>query len=441
MRKLIYLILLLIPANVFAEESITDKCKITLNDKQYARITDNNYSTFINATTDENLKIVCEEEFKSIYIMYNIASTTGELKYNDITIETGTNKYLNEVIKLKENTLEATIKYSDDFSISEIYIFKDELPKWVQDWQTLDKADLMLFSTHSDDEQLFFAGLMPTYIDKGYKIQVVYFTNHYNNTLRYHEQLEGLWTIGIKYYPVISSFPDAYSESLEGALNNLNRAGFTREDALAYEVNQIRKFQPYVVVGHDEKGEYSHGQHILNTDVLKEAIEKANDKTYQTNEKLETWKIQKLYLHLYGQNKITLDYDIPLEHYEGKTAYEVSKEGYAKHYSQQYTWFTEWLKGPNNSFTSAKQIKTYNPAHYGLYYSSVGEDVSKNDMFENVKFPISEIIFNSDNSNASIKLKNNYSYIINNQKEIYIIITGFFIILITSIVIHNKKRR
>ena len=37
MKKLIYLILLLIPTNVFAEESTTDKCKITLNDKQYAR--------------------------------------------------------------------------------------------------------------------------------------------------------------------------------------------------------------------------------------------------------------------------------------------------------------------------------------------------------------------------------------------------------------------
>ncbi|MBQ4178508.1 MAG: DUF4406 domain-containing protein, partial [Elusimicrobia bacterium] len=42
----------------------------------------------------------------------------------------------------------------------------------------LKQADMMLFSTHADDEHLWFAGLLPTYVDRGYDIQVVYFTNH-----------------------------------------------------------------------------------------------------------------------------------------------------------------------------------------------------------------------------------------------------------------------
>ncbi|MBE6155681.1 MAG: hypothetical protein E7164_02865 [Firmicutes bacterium] len=437
MKKLIYILALLLPVSVNAEEILNNQCKITAGENEYARIEDDNYSTFVNFNKDLQINIECDTNFKNIYIMYNKKNTEGSLNYNNKEFEFGKNGYLNEVLKLKSNTKKATLTYDDNFSIAEIYILGESLPKWVQDWQTLEKSDLMLFSTHADDEQLFFAGLMPTYIDKGYKIQVVYFTNHYNNTLRYHEQLEGLWTIGIKYYPVISTFPDAYSTSLDGAIANLNSSGYTVDDALAFEVNQIRKFRPYVVVGHDEKGEYSHGQHILNTDVLKKAIKEAANGDYHADN--DPWQISKLYLHLYNQNQIILDYDIPLKSYGGKTAYEVAKEGYAKHYSQQYTWFTDWLNGPNNSYTSATEIKTYNPAVYGLYYSSVGEDNEKNDMFENVKFPISEIIFNDKTSSPLEKFKKNYLNL-NNQEKI-ILYSGLAIIFIsiTLVMIKNKK--
>jgi len=58
------------------------------------------------------------------------------------------------------------------------------------------------------------------------------------------------------------------------------------------------------VVGHDEKGEYSHGQHILNTDVLKKAIKEAANGDYHADN--DPWQISKLYLHLYNQNQINL---------------------------------------------------------------------------------------------------------------------------------------
>ena len=70
----------------------------------------------------------------------------------------------------------------------------------------------------------------------------------------------------------------------------------------------------------------------------------------------------------------------------GKTAYEVSKEGYSKHLSQQWTWFTDWINGKNNNYTKATDIKTYSPVKYGLFYSNVGEDVQKNDMLENITY-------------------------------------------------------
>ena len=310
----------------------------------------------------------------------------------------------------------------------------------VQDWKNLDTADLMLFTTHADDEQLFFAGLMPTYVDAGKKIQVVYFTRHTNNVLRYHELLNGLWAVGLKYYPVVSDFPDAWATTRDGALLNLQNAGFSLEDAIKYEVTQIRKYKPYVVVGHDEKGEYSHGQHMLNTYVLESAYKLAYDKNY-TIEGVgyEPWEIQKLYLHLYKENPIVLDYDKPLSSFGGKTAYEVSKIGYSYHLSQQYTWFTDWLNGKNNSFTSATQIKTYSPCEYGLYYSAVGEDEEKNNMFENVKDvkntkePIKDD--QNQDQNTTVDINNNNSLGSNILLYVAIgIVLVIIIILIISLV-------
>ncbi len=80
-----------------------------------------------------------------------------------------------------------------------------------------------------------------------------------------------------------------------------------------------------------------------------------------------------------------MDYDIPLSYFNGHTAYEVSKAGYKEHLSQQYTWFTSWMNGKNNEYTSATEIKKYSPLEFGLYRSLVGVDIEKNDMFENIK--------------------------------------------------------
>lgn len=432
MKKLyIFLLLIILPISVNAKD-ITSNCKITIDDKEYSKITDDKYTTYQNFNKDNKLKIICDEDINYVYIYYNIKSSKGLLNEKQ---KVGENNFLHELIKLENISKEVTINYEEDYSIAEIYAFNNEsLPDWVEDWKILDKADLMLFSTHADDEQLFFAGLMPTYIDKGKKIQVIYFTNHYNNTNRYHEQLEGLWAIGIKYYPIISTFPDAYSTTLEAATSNLERAGYSRDDAIKYEVEQIRRFKPLVVVGHDEKGEYSHGQHILCTDTLKEAILKASDKEYDINslEKYNVWSISKLYLHLYDQNKIVLDYDTPLESYNGMTAYEVSKLGYAKHYSQQYTWFTAWLKGEKGEYTKATQIKTYNPAYYGLYYTTVGEDQNKNDMFEN-------IVVKNPTINFKEKSKEIINDIKNNNYNAYYFIGAFIITLILLIIVFRKR--
>lgn len=182
----------------------------------------------------------------------------------------------------------------------------------------------MLVSSHSDDEQLFFAGLLPLYgPGRGLDVQVVYFVQHFQangqaDHRRPHEQLDGLWTVGMRHYPIISDFPDLYSNSknrqtaLNSALAVYGRAGAEYEDFVAYLTACIRQCRPLVVVSHDLDGEYGHGTHVLCADTLTRAVEAAADPA-QFPDHGAPWAVEKLYLHLYEENPVTLDLDTPLD--------------------------------------------------------------------------------------------------------------------------------
>ena len=396
MKKL-FIFLLLIPMIVNAEERTYthENTSIFINENATTKLSDNNYNTYVTLNTEDTITIENTEMFNYVYIIYYVESMTGTINYNDTSTRIGENNFLHECIKLDEETNKITINYDDTVRIKEIFLFNETLPNLVQTWnQPLDKADILLFSTHSDDEHLFFAGLIPSMIASGKNIQVVYLTHHNDNPKRLDEQLNGLWAVGLRNYPVLGAFPDAYSESLNGATTNLSYAGFSLDDVINFQIDIIKWFKPLVVVNHDEAGEYSHGQHILNTHALKEAL---NLLEYE-------YKPEKVYLHLYEENSITMNYDIPLEYYNGMTAYEVSKLGYAEHDSQQYTWFTDWLKGKNNEYTKATDIKTYSPTKFGLYYSKNGNyETLDNDLFYDVEIISNEEPIEDNQVNEPVK--------------------------------------
>ena len=53
-----------------------------------------------------------------------------------------------------------------------------------------------------------------------------------------------------------------------------------------------------------------------------------------------------------------LDYDQPLDHFDGLTAFQATQKlGYPCHVSQQYTWFTRWINGSNGEITKAVTVK------------------------------------------------------------------------------------
>ena len=208
--------------------------------------------------------------------------------------------------------------------IEKIYVFGEgEVPQWVQQWEPhCEKADLLLCSTHADDEHLWFGGTMPYYGGQlGKEVQVVYLMHHV--TQRNHELLDGLWTVGITNYPVIAPFEDQWAGSLQEA-----EVIYDRDQVQAFQTEMIRRFKPDVVVGHDLKGEYGHGAHVLNAVTLQIAVENSGDETFcpDSAEEYGTWTVQKCYLHLYdrgGEAEIIMDWEQPLSRFDGKTGFQI----------------------------------------------------------------------------------------------------------------------
>lgn len=263
------------------------------------------------------------------------------------------------------------------------------LPSWVQQWlpPVENGADLVLFSTHADDDQLFFAGVLPYYAGQlGYRVQVVYLTNHRNLSedpnIRCHEALDGLWAVGVRHYPVFGSFGDYYSRREQDAINQYAQAGVSQDTLLEFVVTQLRRFRPLVALGHDLNGEYGHGAHCLYADLLTQALDAAADgsRFEASAAQYGPWQTPKLYLHLYEENQITLDWDQPLSAFGGLTAFQVTKQlGFPAHASQQ-SGFAWYMSGIDR----AADIPKYSPCNYGLWRSTVGPDAEKTDFFESL---------------------------------------------------------
>lgn len=347
-----------------------------------------------------SLTIQHTEGIGSLYFIFRLEYGEYTVTNNDTgeTKTVGQGSFLHDFLDLEAMfgtaPTSVTVKFENGkVRINELYIFTTgEAPDFVQKWEmpAEDKTDLILFSTHGDDEQLFFAGILPYYANAlDYQVQVVYLTDHRNNTdQRVHEMLNGLWAVGCTTYPVIGSFDDFLIESLEGTYKKFEELGTTRDDIIEFCVEQLRRFNPLVIVAHDFAGEYAHGQHMVYADCVSAALEISNDATQypELAEKYGTWDVPKAYFHLYEENSITMDWDTPMEELDGMTPFEVTQKlGFPCHESQQWTWFYKWINGKNDVvITKASEIATYSPCLYGLYRTTVGADVEKNDFFENV---------------------------------------------------------
>ena len=400
------LCLLAVPA-LAAEAPYADTATETAEISNPQRLFDGSRNTYVRLSDGASVTLSRPDGIAALYIEFD--RTPSEWTLTDPTTGTavscGQNGFLHEFVDVSAqfgalpNTL--TLNFPADTVVADIYAFSaGELPDWVQIWTPpCEQADLLLLSSHSDDEQLFFAGVLPYYaVERQLNVQVAYVVQHFEawgapDHQRPHEQLDGLWAVGVRNYPVMSDFPDLYSESKDratafsSAQKVYESAGFTYEDFVDYITQCIRRFKPLVVVSHDLNGEYGHGTHVYAAAALTDALVSAADETQSSDSTAYgPWTVEKTYLHLYPENPITMDWDTPLDSLGGKTPFEVTQDGFACHKSQHWTWFYRWIYGTADApITKASQVRGYSPCRYGLYDTQVGPDVAGGDFFENVE--------------------------------------------------------
>lgn len=360
---------------------------------------DKDNATYRRGAQDTVIRLDNEAGMHGLYLMFDLefGEYTIRDENTDAAVTVGEYGFLHEYVDLVAAFGYAPTNLVLEFTggrvrLSEIYVFSQgQTPDFVQKWAPpLDGgADILLFATHGDDDQLYFAGLLPLYAgEKGLGVQVAYMTNHRNKTsVRCHEMLNGLWSVGVDVYPVFGTFDDFRIDNMKGTYNTYRQKGVTEEELLGFVVEQLRRFKPLVAVGHDIKGEYGHGMHKVYADLLMKAVAVSADETAypELAEKYGVWDVPKTYLHMYAENPIVIDYDQPTVRFGGLTPFQVTQRyGFPCHETQQYDGFVRWLYGNSGNITKATQIQKYNPAEFGLYRSTVGADVLKNDFMENV---------------------------------------------------------
>lgn len=374
-------------ANIFSEATLN-----AWGDYDYPALSDDDVNTYVQFGYGDTVNIKTTTPVAGIYLRFYLKSSAWTVTVDGQSVECGQNGFIHEYVDLTAHDVASdtlSLSFPRGAGVCELALYTEgELPDSVQVWELPADgcADLLMFSSHADDEQLFFSGVLPDAVARGAAAQVVYFCDHSDQPQRVHEQLNGLWAVGVRHYPVLGDFPDLYSESGEAAKQVFAAQGYTDEDFLEWQVENIRRFRPQILVIHDEAGEYGHGTHILNSETAREAVGLAADSSAYpfSVAAYGTWDTPKVYMHLYGENEIVIDFDRPLDYFGGKSAYEMSCLGFAEHKSQHWTWFYNWMYGEEGSpISKASEIEKYSPCRWGLWRSTVGAD-TKPDMFENI---------------------------------------------------------
>lgn len=373
----------------FAAEAndITEDCKFKVcsSGRKYTLMTDKKYTSYWESNKIKTpwIAITAPEgkPIAGLYVCFGNMPESWEIQTSDdgkdwFTAVPGDTRFLHAYVALPQPAqhvrLAVTSEKKTALRINDLFVLSEgDLPDWVQVWQpTEEKADILFLSTHPDDELIFFGGAIPTYaVEQQRKVVVAYFTR--SNTTRSSELLNGLWHMGVRTYPVIGNFKDSYAKNLKAAYKSADGKGKVNE----WIVGLYRQYKPEVVVTQDTNGEYGHKQHMMIADAAQNCIALAANEDEFTASTIAygTWQVKKLYLHLYPENQITFDWTVPLKSMNGATGIELAEEAYTLHKTQASS-------GMSVTETGTK----YDNRVFGLAFTTVGEDVRKDDFLENI---------------------------------------------------------
>lgn len=362
---------------------ITNLCKIKVDSGSVSNVTDSNDDTLWNSGT-MTINLPKDKVADGLYIKWFVGTNNYTLKSydnNDKVLDTynGSDLYfLHQYYPLNKNAKKVIIKLKKNpingKGIACLRVYeKGKVGVSVEKWKRPEngKCDLMVISCHRDDELLYFGGTIPYYQSvKKKNVYTVYMSG--NDRPRVREALAGQWSMGTRNYPVFMGFPGGYHDGINGTIKDWGGEDY----CLQKLVEKIRKYQPKVIVTHDENGEYGHPSHKTTSLLVTKAVQLAGDSTKykESYDKYGICKVQKVYKHYTNKNRITMNWDKKYSALDGKSPFQMACVGYDKHRSQHGSW----------SMT-CDAVKKCPSNQFGLVYTKVGKDKNKNDFFENVK--------------------------------------------------------
>lgn len=391
---IVFAVCFILSTSVYAASNaseITKYCSFNAssNNNNFKYAKDNSYKTeWVSGNTASrhvDITVSSSHQIGGIYLLWDRMPRKWELQAkesdNSWTKVNGNAQevYLIQYIRVPEQyksyknfrLLMTPASTSSAVNIAEIDIYTPgEPPYFAPEWQPLERVDLLTIVSHPDDEDLYMGVPPPTYTDQGYDCATVYMTYGDNSSsIRRYEALESAWSLGNKCYPTRGNFKDIKRTTKEEMMKY-----WPLDDTIGFIVEQIRKYKPSVIVTHDINGEYGHGAHKLTMYATSLAYKYAGDPNrYPSSaEKYGTWQAGKLYIHLYGSNKLnTMSLTTKLNSFGGRTVLKVVDDAYVRHDSQ--------LPGRSLPVDGA-----YDMRKFGLYDTNLGQDSSHDSMFENV---------------------------------------------------------
>lgn len=297
------------------------------------------------------------------------------------------------------------------------------------DWNpTPEKVDILIISSHPDDEGIFMGGVLP-YVTQVKGVEALHISMTSGDWLAAHgppgwlreQELRAAdWVYGFRNEPLFPRFKDYPTSTLEqtwdvwadGILGN-GDAEEGRAAAAYYVAEQIRRFRPEVIAVQDIDGEYGHNNHRATGIATVDGYELALNPLIDIAG-LDAWQPKKFYIHQSEANGLgspgytftnwlfhdyteEVSIDTNDDGVPDATPREVAEMGLAKHVSQ----------GGLNSldvstvYRVGEAFDGHHSEWWGLYRSTVGPDTLTNferagrsynnwavgDFFENVFEP------------------------------------------------------
>lgn len=433
------LVCILFPKEIHAAKESDIPYEVFSSDGQsVGNLSDGNVNTYVHFGAGTKVKIKSNEKIHSIYFEWLDIPSVYEIRFNGISVDGGKNAFLHEFIEITEGAFEVEFIFKSGVMLSNVYVLGDgEIPKEIQRWKSpCDKADMLIISTHADDEVLFMGGVIAEYAgERQLDVQILYYFSYYQAWWeREHEKLDGLWAMGVRNYPDCGNYRESMAQNKE-------ESDILFEGSLDFMVEKIRRYKPDVCVSQDVRGEYGHFHHLGLVRLVQKALEVSADENVcvESAKKYGTHDVPKTYLHLFKENRIKLDTKKPLVNFDGKNALEVVSEAFLQHKTQNDLGF----------FVSDEY--QYGIADFGLYRSLVGVD-SGNDMMENISLNTESETTQEVTETTTQEVTEQATQKVQDEKKdeaekninlmpVYIVVPSILIIIIFIISLIRTKRR